>query len=286
MENVYAVSEISRQGYFQQKTKFEERVYLNQRTIEMVKQVRKSHPKMGARTMYHILKISEMGINRFERLITFSGLGIERGRLWIKTTNSNHNLYKYCNLTNGLKLTDINQLWVSDITYWIMEETVLYIIFIQDVYSRCILGYNASNNMYAINNIRTLIMAFKTRQINTYEELIHHSDKGSQYCSNEYISLLEKANIKISMAKNSLENPYAERLNGIIKNDYLAFKKTSTLNKLKKSLNEVVRKYNYERPHSELKYLTPIEFERKLIDTPTNEREVMVLYDFNKNKKN
>lgn len=286
MESIYEISGISRQGYFQQNLKLEKEIFVRQRVIEMIESVRKDHPKMGARTMYHMLKIKEIGINKFERLVSVSGLGIKQNRLWIRTTNSNHNLHKYTNLTNGLKLTGINQLWVSDITYWITEEGVFYLVFIQDVYSRCILGYNASDNMYTINNIETLKMTFKIRQINSYDGLIHHSDKGSQYCSNEYISFLDKAKIKISMANNSLENPYAERLNGIIKNDYLAFEDAYNLNKLKKALKKVVRKYNYERPHSELNYLTPVEFEEKLKTTAVNERTTMVLYDFNNDKNN
>jgi transposase InsO family protein len=285
MESIYKISGISRQGYFQQNLKLEKEIFVRQRAIEMVKSVRKNHPKMGARTMYYMLKIQELGINKFERLVSISGLGIKQNRLWIKTTNSNHNLYKYNNLTNGLKLTGINQLWVSDITYWIIGEVVFYLVFIQDVYSRRILGYSASDNMYTANNIKALKMAFKTRQDNYFEGLIHHSDKGSQYCSNEYISLLKQANIKISMANNSLENPYVERLNGIIKNDYLAFKNADTLCKVKKALDDIVKRYNNEKPHSELNYLTPIEYERKLKDVPVNERLIMTLYDFN-NKKN
>ncbi len=280
MESLYQISGISRQGYFQEKNRYEQRQAQLQLTQEIVKEVRKDHPKMGARPMHYMLNIDIMGINKYERFISELGLGIKQKRLWIKTTNSNHNYNTYSNLTNGLKLSGINQLWVSDITYWLNEEKVYYLIFIQDVYSRYILGFAACDNMYAINNITVLKMAFKDRCERRFSGLIHHSDKGSQYCSKVYIDLLIKSEIKISMAGNSLENPYAERLNGIIKNDYLEFYDTSTLSKLRKSLSTVVWLYNNKRPHSELGYLSPVKYEKILSSIPIEQREIMVLYNF------
>lgn len=252
----------------------------------MVKAVRGRHPSMGARPMFHALKVTSMGINRFERLVSTSGLGIGQKRLWIRTTNSNHNYFKYSNLTNGLELTGINQLWVSDITYWIDGQVHYYLLFILDVYSRHILGYTASQNMYAVNNLRALEISFKIRGMEQFEQLIHHSDKGSQYCSLEYVKALEKANITISMAGNSLENPYAERLNGIIKNDYLKHFDTSSFAKLKKALDRAVWLYNNERPHSELGYMAPLNFEKMLQQQNENERGTMVLHDFKNNPAN
>jgi len=163
METLYKISGLSRQGYFQQKKRQEKEFYYRQRTEEIVKTVRKDHPQMGARSMHYMLKIDMFGINKFERLVSESGLGIRKKQLWIKTTHSNHNYYTLSNLTYGLKLNGINQLWVSDITYWIIENTVFYIVLIQDVYSRRILGYTASNNMYTINNLQSLEMAYKER---------------------------------------------------------------------------------------------------------------------------
>jgi putative transposase len=154
-----------------------------------------------------------------------------------------------------------------------------------DIYSRRVIGYLASDNMYAINVVKVLEMAVRLRKQWLFKQLIHHSDKGSQYCANEYIKVLTKANISISMAGNSLENPYAERLNGIIKNDYLVHFNTSSFSKLKKSLTEVVWLYNNERPHSELKNMTPVEYEKIIRQQKESERITMELYDFNKNNK-
>jgi len=246
----------------------------------MVKVIRERHPSMGARPLFHALQITDMGVNRFERLISGSGLGIERKKLWIKTTNSNHNYYKYGNLTNGLVLDNADQLWVSDITYWIEQGKHYYLLFIMDVYCRQILGYTASENMYTVNNLKALEISFQKRGKGQFEQLIHHSDKGSQYCSLDYVKALQKAKISISMAGNSLENPYAERLNGIIKNDYLQYYDTSSFGKLCKSLDRVVWLYNNERPHSELDNMTPVAFETLVRQQNENERKKMVLYDF------
>lgn len=281
MERLYCIAGISRQGYFSEKRRIEHTLFIRQRTLELVKELRKFHPAMGARVMFHKLKIKAMGINQFERLISSSGLGIEKKRTWIKTTNSLHPWHTYNNLTYGLKLTDINQLWVSDITYWLVPDTVFYCIFIMDVYTRFILGYTVSDNMYAINNITALKMAFRIRNIRYFYHLIHHSDKGSQYCSKEYIKLLKKANITISMANNSLENPYAERLNGIIKNSYLRYEEVTNFAEATRALATAVYQYNYQRPHSELDYLTPAEYERKIQSIPLCQRTVMTLHDFN-----
>lgn len=280
MECLYSVSGIGRQVYFRQAKQQMQRAFIETRTIEMVKAIRERHPVMGARRLFYALQITDMGINRFERLLSGSGLGIERKKLWIKTTNSNHNYYKYGNLTYGLILDNIDQLWVSDITYWIEHGKHYYLLFILDVYCRRILGYTASENMYTLNNLKALELSFQERRKKQFEQLIHHSDKGSQYCSTDYVKALKKANILISMAGNSLENPYAERLNGIIKNDYLQYYDTSSFGKLCKSLDTVVWLYNNERPHSELDNMTPVAFENLVRQQNESERKKMTLYDF------
>lgn len=280
MECLYSVSGIKRQVYFRGQKQQEHQSFIETRTIEMVKAIRERHPMMGSRPLFHALQITDMGVNRFERLISGSGLGIERKKLWIRTTNSNHNYYKYGNLTNGLVLNNIDQLWVSDITYWIEQGKHYYLLFILDVYCRQILGYTASENMYAVNNLKALEISFQKRGKRQFEQLIHHSDKGSQYCSLDYVKALKEANISISMAGNSLENPYAERLNGIIKNDYLQYYDTSSFGKLCKSLDMVVWLYNNERPHSELDNMTPVAFGNLVRHQNEDERNKMVLYDF------
>jgi transposase InsO family protein len=148
-----------------------------------------------------------------------------------------------------------------------------------DIYSRKILGCQVFENMLSENNVSVLKSTLKSRGIEDYdEELIHHSDKGSQYLSTKYMQLLLHAGIKLSLAENSLQNGYAERINGTIKNNYLVSYATENLTMLRKHLRYCVDLYNNERPHSSLKYLTPTAFERSL---KNKAGEPMKLYDFN-----
>lgn len=280
MNSLYQISGITKQGFYKQCDRdFTDSIFKGQVT-DIVRTIRKNHPKMGSRAMYHMAQVQNMGINKFERYVSELGLGIHLKRKLIKTTDSRHRFWKYNNLTNGLILTDVNQLWCGDITYFLTDDKVLYIFFLEDVYSRRIIGWKASSTMSAINNISLLKQAFNLRGKSAFEGLIHHSDRGSQYCCNDYIKMLKKARIEISMANNSIENPYAERLNGIVKNDYLESLEIRRLSELIKELDRVVWLYNNERPHSELGYLTPVKFEECISSVSLPERTKMILHDF------
>jgi transposase InsO family protein len=285
MNELYYIAGISKQA-FHKSLKQEEIKSIRRCKIEdIVREVRKDHPRMGSRPMYYKLRIKEMGINKFEKIIKEAGLGVKQKKMRVITTQSNPYHNHYPNLTYGIKLNSINQLWVSDITYWLGEYDTYYITLMQDVYSRRILGYHADDNMYAENNLKVLEQSIKIRGISKYQVLIHHSDKGSQYTCREYERRLNKAEIDISMANNSIENPYAERLNGIIKNDYLAYEHIFDLSSLCIALKRVVWLYNYQRPHSELEYMTPVEFEKHILQVNLEKRKEMILYDFNDKRK-
>lgn len=286
MNALYTIAGISKQGFYKSITKEVKDITLRYRVADIVKEVRKDHPRMGSRPMYYKLGIREMGINKFEKIVRESGLGVTQKKRRIITTQSNPNHHHYPNLTYGKKLNGINQLWVSDITYWPMEDETYYLTLMQDVYSRRILGYHADANMFAENNIKVLEQSMGLRGKRKYNlELIHHSDKGSQYTCKEYEKRLITAEIDISMAKNSLENPYAERLNGIIKNDYLAYENIFNLSSLYQALEKVVWLYNNQRPHSELEFLTPVEFENLITRIEPSERKTLILYDFHDKEK-
>jgi hypothetical protein len=183
-----------------------------------------------------------------------------------------------------LEINNINRLWASDITYFITTKGTYYIVIIIDVYSRRIIGYNASDNLMMENNKIALSMAFRIRKQKEFEDLTHHSDKGSQYGATDYLEMLAKGNIEISMAENSLENAYAERVIGIIKNEYLIHMDIHSLDRLRHKLKEAVILYNEKRPHIELGYLSPIAYEKRIIALSNDDRPVMKLYDFRKNK--
>lgn len=286
MEKLYKIAKISRQGYHQQLRQREQKSLLFCRLKELVHEIRKDHPRIGARKLFIMLKLEgEIGINKFESFLSEQGLGVKLRRSAQKTTNSSHPLFKYQNLLHGFEVTNINQVWVSDITYFMIGENVYYIIFIQDVYSRRILGYSVSDNMLHYNNVKVLKDCIALRKGADLSKLIHHSDKGSQYCSNNYIELLDKNNIAISMAGNSIENPYVERLNGIIKNDYLyPRKKASDLETLKREMDIVVRLYNEIRPHQKLGDLSPVEFENKLKENGKRNAKKLELFNFEKHR--
>ena len=228
--------------------------------LGLVRQARLSHPRMGSRPLYKMLNVSGMGINKFERLLSEEGLGIKRKRNRSKTTDGHLFKGKIKNLINGKVLDDINQLWVSDITYFQRGDKNFYIILIMDVYSRVIIGYGIYTDMFSDNNtctvyevrgILVLKASLRKRGIKNYGgALIHHSDKGSQFMSKAYRELLGKYGIVLSVAENSLQNAYAERLNGT----RLEFFHTEDLSQLRRHLNRSVWLYNNQRPHSALKY--------------------------------
>lgn len=279
---MYTISGISRQGYFQSVARDHQQALLWQRINETILEIRKDYPRVSARKIHRMLQLNGVvGINRLERFMSDQGLSVQRQRSFIKTTRSGE--FRHPNLVHGLIINGVDQLWVSDITYFITPESVFYIVLILDVYSRRILGHSVSDNLMAINNLKAIRMAFKARGKHRYENLIHHSDKGSQYGSLEYETMLHGANIQISMAKTCIENPYAERINGIIKNDFLIGYDIKNLKQLEKALTKSVHLYN-TCPHGELGMLSPLEFENLIDQMPQDERPVMQLYDFTKSK--
>lgn len=282
MEQLYKVAGISRQGYHKQVRNQEQKALIYNQIKDLVLELREDHPRIGARKLFVMLKLKgKIGINKFERFLSDEGLGIKIKRSAQRTTNSAHPFYKYNNMVDGFKLTSVNQIWVSDITYFMIGENVYYIIFIQDVYSRRILGYSVSDNMMHQNNIKALQDCLELRNGEDLSRLIHHSDKGGQYCSTNYINILKANKIVISMAGNSIENPYVERLNGIIKNEYLyPRKKVHDLKSLKKEMNIVVKLYNERRPHSKLGNLTPVQFEKQQDELMEKEQKEMSLFNF------
>lgn len=281
MKEVFSIAGISRQAYHKASVQSERDSVLWQRLLELLIEYREDHPRSSARKIHRALKITAVGVNRFEKYVSAHGYSVKRVRSFLKTTVTGPN--RYPNLVNGLEINGINQLWVSDITYFLTPNGALYIVLIMDVYSRKIIGYNASDNMMALNNHNALQMAFKNRNQDWFVNLIHHSDKGSQYGANLYTRILLKANIRISMANICYENPYAERINGIIKNDYLIAYKIDNLVDLKKSLPRSVKLYN-NYPHGKLNQKSPNEFEQYLSQINPSDYPVMKLYDF-KNEK-
>jgi len=257
---------ITRQAYYQNNWEGISTTLEEDLIIQRVKQIRETHRRMGTRKLYEMLQPFmlehqiKIGRDALFNMLSANHLLVRKRKRRIQTTNSYHWLRKHPNLIRKFVPTGPNQLWVSDITYWkIKTGEHLYISFITDAYSRKIVGYQVAETMEAIESIQALQMALSALGAESHLHLIHHSDRGIQYCSHAYVKLLQDYNIKISMTESGdpLENALAERINGIIKEEYLETYDISNLKDAKKLLKSVVELYNTERPHMSISNLTP-----------------------------
>lgn len=258
---------ISRQSYYQHEWRLTEEVFQYGVLLEAVKEIRKRHHRVGVRKLQEMLRPFmqaygiKIGRDALFDLLSVHGLLVRNRKRHIKTTHSFHWLKKYPNLIVDFTPARPNQLWVSDITYWKTEYGWFYISLITDACSRKIVGYHLSENLHAEQTIKALTMAFSGlgKQPEPSAQLIHHSDRGVQYCSSSYVNLLKKKNIEISMTQSGdpLENAIAERVNGIIKEEYLFNSQCNNIKEAKKQLAIAVSLYNSERPHSSIGNLTP-----------------------------
>ena len=258
---------LTRQSYYQHFWQQEQSAFEEELVLSEVLIIRKKHRRMGGRKLYELLNPFllehqiKMGRDRLFDVLSANYLLIKLRKKQSITTNSFHRFKKYPNLIRNFIPSSPNQLWVSDITYWRIKERFLYISFITDAYSRKIVGYHLGDSIQTSQTIQALQLAILNLTVegknNLY--LTHHSDRGTQYCSNEYVTLLENNNIGISMTENGdpLENAIAERVNGIIKEEYLNDYQVDNLKEAKELLDAVVQLYNNERPHMSIGNHTP-----------------------------
>lgn len=219
---------------------------------------------MGVRKLYFMVKEDmkrmniKMGRDALFDLMASEHMLVQNIKRKHITTNSNHWYRKYPNLIKGMVPNGPNQIWVSDITYVKTTREFLYLFLISDAYSKKILGYRLARNLDSVHAVNSLQDAIKNI-CQPISGLIHHSDRGIQYCSKEYTDTLKKYGLSISMTENGdpLENPIAERINGILKNEYLNdhIIKQSYLEP--EELKKAIEKYNKLRPHLSSDMLTP-----------------------------
>jgi transposase InsO family protein len=269
---------ISRQGFYQYEQKRDTFVVITQQVIDYAKQTRENHPRMGARNIYLKMSaepacqdwFSQIGRDKVESILLNNGFRIKKVRAYYKTTI--RGFFVFDNLIKGLTINRIDQVWVSDITYFFVVEagkvTHYYLTFIMDLHSRHVLGYAVSMNLTTeATTLPALEMALKTRNTTTQnqlETLILHSDGGGQFADKNFVAKLRFFGIQSSMGKEAYENPNAERLNGTIKNDYLIPWHVESFSLLKLLTAKAVKLYNTDRPHSALKGLSPVQFEKLL----------------------
>lgn len=255
---------ISRQAYYQYCRRVMIREAHEEQVVKFVQKERMLQPRIGARKLQYLLACNDISIGRDHlfNVLRERRLLVPTKRAYHKTTDSHHRFRCHPNLIKaGFKPKKPNQLWVADITYLPTHCGESYVSLITDAYSRKIVGYQVDDNMKTQSVKKALTNALKQKSTN--EKLIHHSDRGLQYCSEEYQQIHRRHRIQCSMTDgyDCYQNALAERINGILKNEYL-LNKPLNLEEARKMVAESVAIYNEKRPHLALKYKTPDEIHR------------------------
>lgn len=253
----------SRQAYYDTLWHKKEREDSAVLVLEMIVLLRREMPKLGTRKLYYMLESFlkehkiKIGRDRLHSLLLDHGLILQRNRKYFNIPYSSHWLKKYPNLVKDMIVLHPEQLWVSDITYISLIEGFGYLSLVTDAYSRLIVGYCLHPTLESRGCINALQMALESRK--TANELIHHSDRGIQYCSSSYINILETAGLNISMTKGGSphENALAERVNGILKNELGLNKIFDDIHNARVKVDKAIAIYNDKRPHASVNYLTP-----------------------------
>lgn len=255
--------ELKRDAYYKYKDRADKRLKIEQQIIKIVQQKRKSLPREGVRKLKKSLKDdfdkANLKIGRdtlFNVLRKYNMLTLRKKPSY-KTTNSYHRFYKYKNIIKDLEVTRHNQVWVSDITYIRTAKGFCYLALITDVYSRKIVGWDLSNSLELNGCVRALNKAL--RQVKSTDGLIHHSDRGIQYCSNVFTQILKRNKIGISMTEDNhcYENAIAERVNGILKDEFYLDQTFDSLQHAKRATKSAINIHIQIRLHVSLDYKTP-----------------------------
>ena len=254
----------SRQYVYKQPKDAAKRLLKQAAVKQLVDRERKLLPRIGTRKIHYLIKEDlqrqdlKCGRDKLFSLMRYYGLQIKPRRRYIQTTMSKHWLRKWPNIIRGITVQHPDEVWVSDITYIKTEQGNCYLNMITDAYSRKIMGYAVDDTMETESMITALKMATTQRRY-PYVPTIHHSDRGLQYCSNEYERLTDKNNIRLSMTENGdpYENALAERMNRTIKEEFGMDKMLKNKEQVKQLVAESILLYNNKRPHLALKMKTP-----------------------------
>jgi len=233
--------------------------------LDLVISERRFQPRIGGKKLYHLLSGQlrsdeiKMGRDKFLDFLSAHDLLIRRKRNYARTTNSYHRFHRYKNLLLSHPIEGVNRVWAADITYLRTERGFVYLSLLTDMYSRKIVGWELSESLSIEGSEKALCMAFKGC-VNP-SGLIHHSDRGIQYCSNSYVKRLLKKGVRISMTEENhcYENALAERVNGILKDEYLLDSTFKDYGMARRACKEAIRLYNERRPHWSLNLRTPDE---------------------------
>jgi putative transposase len=259
---------VSRQVYYRQIKSVNKRKQTAQKVIEMVHALRLKMPRIGTRKLYFMLQNDlasiHVGRDMLFRILKANHLLIKPKRHYHITTNSHHRFRKHKNLILDLIPSRPEQVWVSDITYIGNRSYPMYLALITDAYSKKIVGYDVSTSLDVSGSARALQKAIKARVYKS-DDIIHHSDRGLQYCSNEYQAILTKHKIKCSMTESydPYTNAVAERINGILKAEFIAENNILNINVMSELIDNSIKTYNEFRPHYSSYYKTPNQMHRQ-----------------------
>lgn len=253
---------ITRQAYHAARKREAETLLRQQQARAIVEQARgEISPRIGTRKLYRefyaAFRRLKLGRDKLFELLRRCGLLVPRRRRLLSITHWMHKLRTFDNLISGLRPSASNEVWVADMTYVPTDEGFAYASIITDAYSRKILGYHLSATLEAAGPLAALKMAM--RGAGDLRGLIHHSDRGVQYCCQDYVSMLERHGCRVSMTAggNPCDNALAERVNGTLKNEYMLGYGFRTLEQARRALSQAVRLYNQIRPHLSLAYRKP-----------------------------
>jgi transposase InsO family protein len=254
---------LKRDAYYKYQRRANRANTTKETVLSMAKERRIDLPREGVKKMYKALKNEfrrkdiKLGRDGLYDILRDQDMLVTRKRSFVKTTNSYHRFHKYNNLIKDIKINRPNQVWVSDITYIRLVHGHCYLALITDVYSRKIVGYDISNSLELAGCLRALKMAM--RQARPKRKLIHHSDRGLQYCSNQYVEQLNKHHIHISMTEENhcYENAIAERVNGILKDEFYLDQNFGNVELARSASKNAIKLYNNKRLHLSLGYKTP-----------------------------
>ena len=257
---------ISRQGFYQREKRYKESLVKKEQVVKLVNKVRTKHKRMGGKKLHDKLlpELKNAGIkcgrDKFFDILRDENLLVKYRKHFVKTTQSKHLFYKYPNLIMDMEVNYSEQVFVSDITYIRTKQGFLYLFLITDLYSKQIMGWELSDNLKTINAIKALKMALKNRKY-TNRKLIHHSDRGFQYCNPAYIKVLETNNVGISMTNkyDPYENAVAERVNGILKTEYEIGEGFIGEKDARREIKYAIWLYNTDRPHLSCHGMVPTE---------------------------
>lgn len=253
---------LSKQAYYKQIKQKQHRAVIRAQARESVLHLRRMMPRLGTRKLHHLLRQQGVPIGRDQLfgLLGQEGLLVQRRRKYTLTTHSKHWMRKYPNLVKGVVPERPEQLWVADITYLNMNNGPLYLHLVTDAYSKRIMGYELCDNLEATSTLRALEMAISNRQYKT-RPLIHHSDRGLQYCSKLYTDCLIRNGVRISMTENGdpYENAVAERVNGILKDEFGLSDQMQDRQQARLQTEQSISTYNGQRPHLSCGMLTPVQ---------------------------